>query len=198
VLEGFLSELLRMPLTILEILESESNKDEKEDKSTRLDLKVRLENGTLCLIELQYSRELDFLHRILFNTAKAITEHLWQGDNYQNIAKVISVNILFFDLGHGKDYVYHGQTKFVGIHCHDELTLSQGQQKLFHCHKPEDIYPEYYLLKVNQFNDIAKDGLDQWIYFLKHEYIRPEFNAAGLVEAADILDYMKLRNRSHP
>jgi predicted transposase/invertase (TIGR01784 family) len=192
VLEGFLSELLRAPLTILDILESETNTEAAEDKLTRLDIKVKSENGSLLLIELQYSRELDFLHRILFNTAKAITEHLWQGDDYQRVVKVISVNILFFDLGHGKDYVYHGQTKFKGIHCHDELVLSHGQQKLFHCEKPEDIYPEYYLLKINQFEDVAKDGLDQWIYFLKYETIKPEFNAAGLIEATNILDYMKL------
>lgn len=192
VLEGFLSELLRRRITILEILESESNKQEAQDKSTRLDLKVKSENGMLFLIELQYSRELDFLHRILFHTAKAITEHLWEGDQYQVVSKVISVNILFFDLGHGKDYVYRGQTKFTGIHCHDELELTRRQQELFHCEKPEDIYPEYYLLKVNQFNDVAKDGLDQWMYFLKHETIKPEFNAAGLEEAKKILDYMKL------
>ena len=42
---------------------------------------------------------------------------------------------------------------------------------------PAGLYPEYYLLKINNFNDIAKDGLDEWIYFLKNESIRPEFSA---------------------
>ena len=46
---------------------------------------------------------------------------------YENVIKVISVNILYFDLGQGEDYVYHGKTHFTGIHKHDELKLSVKQ-----------------------------------------------------------------------
>ena len=45
-------------------------------------------------------------------TAKAITEHIAEAELYENIVKVISINILYFDLGHGEDYVYHGKTQF--------------------------------------------------------------------------------------
>ena len=31
--------------------------------------------------------------------------------------------LLYFDLGEGKDYLYHGQNRFVGVHCHDELCV---------------------------------------------------------------------------
>jgi len=40
ILEGFLSELLFEDITILEILESESNQEQKDDKFNRLDIKV--------------------------------------------------------------------------------------------------------------------------------------------------------------
>jgi len=52
--------------------------------------------------------------------------------------------------------------------------------------------PEYYLLKVNNFNDIARDGLDEWIYFLKNEEIREDFSAGGLKKAKQELDILKL------
>ncbi|MCI5141169.1 MAG: hypothetical protein D3909_05465, partial [Candidatus Electrothrix sp. ATG1] len=52
--------------------------------------------------------------------------------------------------------------------------------------------PEYYLIKVNSFNDIAKDSLDEWIYFLKNEEIKEEFQARGLRKAKHELDIMKL------
>ena len=55
-----------------------------------------------------------------------------------------------------------------------------------------DIFPEYYLLKVNQFNDIAKDTLDEWIYFLKNSEIKDDFKAKGLLEANEVLDIMRL------
>jgi hypothetical protein len=54
------------------------------------------------------------------------------------------------------------------------------------------VFPEYYILKVNNFDDVAKDGLDQWIYFLKNGSIRRNFTAKGLREANEALDLMKL------
>jgi len=161
VLEGFLSELLKDDIEILEILESESNRDNAHDKSNRVDLKVQNRKQEIILIDIQYEREFDYLQQILFATAKAITEHLSAGEPYEQIVKVISVNILHFDLGQGKDYVYHGKTRFHGIHYHDELQLNNKQQELFGKQYPHELYPEYYLLKVRQFNDVARDSLDE-------------------------------------
>jgi len=192
VLEGFLSELLKDDIEILEILESESNRDSARDKSNRVDMKVRNRKQEIILIEVRYEREFDYLQRILFATAKVITEHLSKAERYENVVKVISVNILYFDLGHGEDYVYHGKTQFRGIHYHDELRLNTKQQKLFGKQYPHELYPEYYLLKINQFDDIAREPLDEWIYFLKNEEIEEGFRAKGLARAKEVLDIMKL------
>ncbi|MCI5162255.1 MAG: Rpn family recombination-promoting nuclease/putative transposase, partial [Candidatus Electrothrix sp. AX5] len=104
ILEGFLSELLKDDIHILEILESEGNQEEQRDKFNRVDLKVRNRKDEFVIIEVQYDRELDYLQRILFGTSKVITEHLQEGDPYSAVVKVISVNILYFDLGQGTDY----------------------------------------------------------------------------------------------
>ena len=61
--------------------------------------------------------------------------------------------------------IYHGATRFVGTHYHDELLLNEKQQQLFGKEYPHQLYPEYYLLKVNQFDDVARDSLDEWIYW---------------------------------
>ncbi|WP_446010447.1 hypothetical protein [Candidatus Electrothrix sp.] len=55
-----------------------------------------------------------------------------------------------------------------------------------------ELLPEYWLIKVNSFDDIAKDTLDEWIYFLKNEEIRDDFRAKGLEKAKTELDIMKL------
>nr|VFK19769.1 MAG: conserved hypothetical protein (putative transposase or invertase) [Candidatus Kentron sp. LPFa]VFK34161.1 MAG: conserved hypothetical protein (putative transposase or invertase) [Candidatus Kentron sp. LPFa] len=57
---------------------------------------------------------------------------------------------------------------------------------------PHELYPEYYLLKINRFDDIARDTLDEWIYFLKNEEIEDTFQAKGLKKAKEILDIMNL------
>jgi predicted transposase/invertase (TIGR01784 family) len=192
ILEGFLSELLKDDIRILEILESESNKTHPQDKFNRVDLKVKNHKDELILIEVQYDRELDFLQRILYASSKAIVEHLQESDAYLDIVKVISVNILFFNLGSGKDYIYHGTTHFKGLHTQDELHLSPKQRKLFHKDAVSAIFPEYYLLKLNQFDDVAKDTLDEWVYFLKNGEIKTTFQAKGLRKASEVLDKMKL------
>jgi predicted transposase/invertase (TIGR01784 family) len=192
ILEGFLSVLLKDDIKILEILESESNKASRDDKFNRVDLKVKNQMGEIILVEVQHEREFDYLQRILYASSKAVTEHLQESDPYSNIIKVISVNILYFDLGQGLDYVYHGTTHFKGIHKYDELLLSSKQQALFNKIQPFQIFPEYYLLKINQFDDIARDPLDEWIYFLKNEEIRDEFQAKGLKKARQALDIMQL------
>lgn len=192
ILEGFLSELLKDDITILEILESESNQETRLDKFNRVDLKAKNNQGEIIIIEVQYAREFDYFHRILLGVSKAITEHLHKGEAYAQVVKVISISILYFDLGQGKDYVYHGTTSFRGLHHHDELQLSHKQKERFQREKVADIYPEYYLLKVNQFDDVAKDSLDEWIYFLKNEEIKDEFQARGLRQAKETLDVLQL------
>ena len=58
------------------------------------------------------------------------TEYISVGEPYQNIKKVYSINIVYFDLGQGDDYVYHGKTDFIGIHNADRLMLSAKQTEM--------------------------------------------------------------------
>jgi len=192
ILEGFLSELLGEDILIIEILESESNKESKSDKSNRVDLKVKNSKGELVIIEVQFDRELDYLQRILYGTSRVITEHQKESEAYATLVKVISVNILYFELGHGTDYIYHGTTTFMGIHDHDKLELDTRQQKLYGKIQINNIFPEYYLIRINNFNRIATTSLDEWIYFFKNEEIKDEFKAKGIQKAKQSFSLLSL------
>jgi predicted transposase/invertase (TIGR01784 family) len=192
ILEGFLSELLHEDITIKELLESESNKEHKEDKFNRVDLLVKNHRGDLILIEVQYEPELDYLFRMLYGSSKLIVEHLNEGESYAHVKKVISVSLVYFELGQGDDYVYYGSTTFKGIHKHDTLILAANQMKTYNANSIAEAYPEYYIIRINEFNNIAKDPLDEWIYFLKNEALPPHAKAKGLKEAGDKLDILKL------
>ena len=192
VLEGFLSELLFDEIHILAVLETESNQDQSTDKYNRLDIKVKNSLQEIILIEIQYSSELDYLQRILYATSKAVTEHLTSGAPYSHISKVISINILYFDFGEGGDYLYKGETQFIGMNDHIPLRLNAQQAELYQSDQVEKLYPEYYLIKIKNFNDHAKTRLDEWIYFLKNEEIKTQFKAKGLRKAKETLDYLKM------
>jgi predicted transposase/invertase (TIGR01784 family) len=192
VLEGFLSELLFDNIKIEQILESESNQETDDDKFNRVDILTQNSKNEFIIIEIQSSYEIDYFHRMAYGVSKSISENLKLGQKYSEIKKVISINIVYFDLGQGQDYIYKGKTDFIGLHQKDLLGLSDKQKTTFLKEEVSNIFPKYYLLKVNQFNDNAKDTLDEWIYFLKNSEVKDEFKAKGLKEAGEVLDIMRL------
>lgn len=197
VLEGFLASLLGKRFKIHRFLESEGNQEDEEDKYNRVDILAESEDGELCIIEVQNSRELSYFHRMLYGVSKAITEYIGLVKPYEEVRKVYSINIVYFELGQGKDYVYHGKTEFVGLHQpHDTLKLSVRQNEKFFGNKEfdvmkrkaaSDLFPEYYVLRVNDFDKVATTPLDEWIEFLKTGNISAKAKAAGLSEARERL-----------
>ncbi|OIN57370.1 Rpn family recombination-promoting nuclease/putative transposase [Arsenicibacter rosenii] len=198
ILEGFLSELLREDIRIEQILESESNQEAESDKFNRVDVLALNEKKELIIIEIQNNREQDYFQRMLYGVAKTTAEHMQLGQKYSDIKKVYSVNIVYFDLGQGEDYVYHGKTEYRGIHANDVLSLSAKQKELFSKEAVFQLFPEYYVLKVNRFNDVAKDKLDEWIYYLKNNEVKDEFRAKGLPEVRRklMIDSLSERDRA--
>jgi predicted transposase/invertase (TIGR01784 family) len=95
-------------------------------------------------------------------------------------------------LGQGKDYVYHGSTEFRGIHNNDILQLSNAQQKQFKLPEISNIFPEYYVLRVDEFDKVAENSLDEWIEFLKTGDISDNAKAQGLPEARERLKRDKM------
>ncbi len=59
-LSNFLSELLRLDIKIVNIPESENNRDTAEDKANKVNILCENDTGELLLIELQYYSEWDF------------------------------------------------------------------------------------------------------------------------------------------
>jgi predicted transposase/invertase (TIGR01784 family) len=195
VVEGFLSELLMRDIKIINVLESESDQSDEKGKHNRVDVLVEDESKEVILIEIQFSPEAGYFQRMLYGVSKAITDRMNKGNTYKEVKKIYSVNIVYFELGQGEDYVYLGRTDFRGLHKKDLLELSQEQREKFGKVEPGDIYPEYYVLKINHFDDNAKDTLDQWIYFLKHDKIEDNFTAKGLLAAREALDYYSLSEK---
>lgn len=196
VLEGFLSELLQQDIQILSIIESESNQEHKTDKFNRVDLMAETLNKEKIIIEIQCSRQFDYLNRILYGTSKAITESIDKGEPYSKINRVISISILYFNLGEGEDYIYKGETQFTGLHRQDTLQLTKEDSEAYKAlgiKTPQDIFPQYYLIKVHQFADQRiKDGIDEWMYLLKNAAIKKGFKAKGIQAAAEKLRKMQL------
>ena len=180
VLEGLLTTLLGEKIVIQNLLESESSQEDEYDKYNRVDMLAENSKGELILIEVQNNNEYAYFQRMLFGTSKLVTEYINRGESYDKIRKVYSVNIVYFSLGHGTDFVYHGKTEFRGIHTNELLELTPFQKQTFNVDAVCQLYPEYYILKVNGFNQVAKTPLEEWIYYLNTGEIPSDATAPGL------------------
>ena len=192
VLEGFLTVFLGEKVTILEILESESNQLSAEDKFNRVDIKARNSKDEIIIIEIQNTRELYYLERILYGVAKAITEHISLGETYYKVKKIYSISVLYFDIGKGNDYLYYSQNHFVGVHTGDHLQVNVKERDAIVSRMPAEIFPEYVLIRVNEFDKVAVTPLEEWMKYLKDGTIRPDTTAPGLSEAREKLKYFSM------
>ncbi len=192
ILEGLFQVLTGRQMRIVEILESEANQLSDTDKFNRVDIKAKDENDDIIIVEVQVNREIHYLERILYGASKAITEHIALGQGYEQVKKVYSISVLYFNIGEGSDYLYHGTTNFVGVHSNDTLKMTDKERKALKVETPADIFPEYYLLRVNQFNDVATTPLEEWLDYLKNQRISPDTTTAGLQQARTRLAEMNM------
>lgn len=192
VIEGLLTVLLGEQVKIVEILESEGNQEDESDKFNRVDIKAKNSKDEIIIVEIQQTRELYYLQRILYGVAKTITEHIDLGDKYNQVKKVYSISIVYFDLGKGSDYVYHGQNKFIGIHTNDELIVNQRDKDAIKMVSPTSVFPEYYIIRVNEFDKVATTPLDEWLDYLKSGRIKDNTTTPGLAQAKKKLQYLQM------
>lgn len=197
IVEGFLCALLEdNSLQVIEILESESNKEDEADKFNRVDVLIKDSLGRKILIEIQNTKETDYLYRMVYETSKAVSESIESGDKYRKISKVISVSILYFNLNIGNDYLYYGQHKFKGLNTNEIIDKNNEKVKKLipkgAKYNGLEIFPEYYLIQVNKYKNVVRKAIDEWIYWFKNEKIAEGSKSKNIQKVAKRLEVLKM------
>ncbi|KUO71082.1 MAG: hypothetical protein APF81_19845 [Desulfosporosinus sp. BRH_c37] len=197
VLEAFISNLLKETIIIENVLESESNREAENRKFNRVDLKCKDSRGKQIIIEIQNQREADYLQRLLWGTSRAVVEGMELGKSYNEVVKVISISILYHSMRVDEkeitDFIYYGTTELIGMHTKKPLILHESKAK----HREtsitsKNVFPEYYMIYVEKFEDMINEAIDEWVYFFKHGAIREDFKSPGILLAAKKLDYLMM------
>jgi len=198
ILEGFLSALLEDEnITILNILESETNPIDDDDKFIRVDLLVEDSQKRKIYIEIQNSRETDFLHSLLYASSKIIVENQKLGSDFSDVVKVISISILYYNLGIGNDYIYYGKTDFTGLNTGEPLQL-RNREEITTAFEPKyrmvekNIFPEYYIITVERYQNIIKKQIDEWLYIFKNNEVADGSHSRNIDKAEQKLAEMNM------
>lgn len=80
------------------------------------------------------------------------------------------------------------------MHTHDNLIISTKEKDTIVRKSPAEIFPTYMLIRVNEFNNVAKSTLEEWVDYLKNGIIKPDTKAPGLQEAREKLKYYSMSN----
>lgn len=148
-------------MKIVHLGESEGgNPQTEDDKLNKVDVIAQTSDDEIILIELQVDNELDYFRQMHNGVGKTISQYIKSGENYEKIRKGYSVNIVYDDVEKGQDYVYHVKSEFRGLRQNDVLSLNQREKEQYAIDVAYKIDLEYYILKVNNFNNNIISLLD--------------------------------------
>ena len=192
VLEGFLTVFLNEKVEIVEILESEGNQEAADDKSNRVDIKAKNSKGEIIIVEVLYISILYYYEHLIHGVNKTILERIKTQLAQQEIKNVYSIYLFYLDFGIGTDYLYHGQNQFTGVHTKDQLVVTAREKNVIVSKNPSEIFPEYLLARMKEFNQVAISPLEEWMEYLKNGIIKENTSAPGLREAREKLQYYSM------
>jgi len=172
ILEGFLSELLRQKIIIRNIVKSDIKRMNIYGRFNQVEILAETDHNELTVIELQHGGIADYFYRM----QNAINK---SSEDYTNVCKAYSVNILYFDLNKSNDdYIY---VKNSGLNSQKKLHLDNLERELCFKTTVANLTPVFYLISTANFeNNEPKNRLDEWIFYLKYSKIRDNFTAQGM------------------
>lgn len=192
VLEGFLTVFLNEKVEIVEILESEGNQEAADDKFNRVDIKAKNSKSEIIIVEVLYISILYYYEHLIHGVNKTILERIKTQLAQQEIKNVYSIYLFYLDFGIGTDYLYHGQNQFTGVHTKDQLVVTAREKNVIVPQNPSEIFPEYLLARMKEFNQVAISPLEEWMEYLKNGIIKENTSAPGLREAREKLQYYSM------
>ncbi len=160
VLQDLLECILDIPpenITGLELLDKEFHKEILTEKLGILDIKLRLKDGTFIDIEIQNVWYRDFAERTLYYWSKMYNEGIKQGQDYTNLPKCITINLIGKGFNknkrlHNKYFVLEQDTK--------EPLVSKLEIHILNLEKAR-------LLKEGQYKNNKTKRLLNWLKFIE-------------------------------
>ena len=157
-LNAILSKTYTEPLTEIIIIENkELTKEMIEDKTGRIDVRAKTQNGEQIDVEVQLTDQNNMDKRTLFYWGKLFLEGIKQGEDYTTLKKVITINLVNFNYLETKDY-------------HSSFHLWEDSEKDYLLSDVMEIHfielPKFRKNKLENIKEGNKE-LNRWLSFLQ-------------------------------
>ena len=171
----------------LEIIDPFNLSENIELKESIIDIKAKTKNNKTVIIEFQLCGNMDFLKRIFYYISKNVVNEVKEGENYNNVQKIISINLLDFNLKFGDKGKAHRCFKLIDT---KDLNISLDLIQI-------------HILEVKRFIEIIKNSTKEelknnrllsWMKFFTSdnlELIEDELKEENQIMSKVIEEYRK-------
>ena len=187
-LNSIISKTYTEPLTEIIIIENkELTKEMLEDKTGRIDVRAKTQNGEQINIEVQLTDQYNMEKRTLFYWGKLFLEGIKQGEDYTNLKKVITINLLDFNYLETKDY--HSS-----FHLWEDVEKDYLLSDIVEIHFIE--LPKFRKSKLENIKEGNKE-LNRWLSFLQQDISEERLEEIIEMDPAIKMAEEKLEKLSH-
>jgi predicted transposase/invertase (TIGR01784 family) len=184
ILISFLNNILRLPkeqqITQVTLLNPRQAPYLPGTKETILDVRCHDHTGAEYIVEMQVIPQEFFDKRVLYYAAKAYSEQLNEGEEYQLLKPVIFLGILNFE--------FTADPHYLSTHCIHNIETKEHVLKDFRFTFAE-------LPKFNKTEAELQTVEDKWLYFLK--YAKKLTAIPEVIHEAAIREAFEIVNRLH-
>ena len=171
----------------LEIIDPYNLSENIDLKESIIDVKAKTKDNQTVIIEIQLCGNIDFLKRIFYYISKNVVNEVKEGKNYNNVQKIISINLLDFNLKFGDKGKAHRCFKLIDT---KDLNISLDLIQI-------------HILEVKRFIEIIKNSTKEelknnrllsWMKFFTSdnlELIEEELKEENQIMSKVIEEYRK-------
>ena len=171
----------------LEIIDPFNLSENIDLKESIIDVKAKTKDNKTVIIEFQLCGNKNFVDRIFYYISKNIGNELYEGEDYQEVQKIISINLLDFNLNFGDDGKPHRCFKLIDTESHN-ISLDYIQMHLIEVQRFIDI------LEKSTIEELKKNKLLTWMKFFTSnnlELIEKELKEANPIMTKAIEEYKR-------
>ena len=149
----------------LEIIDPYNLSENIDLKESIIDIKAKTKDNQTVIIEIQLCGNMDFVKRIFYYISKNIVNELKEGEDYKKLPRIISINLLNFNLDFGDEGKPHRCFKLIDTKNHN-IDLDFIQMHIIEAKRFIEI------IEKSTLDELKKNKLLTWMKFFTSKNLK--------------------------